>query len=119
MKTSALRSGLAALAATAVLLTAGCASDDATDEPATATTEQAEESPSSDGPVEVPDVTLLILETASGNLMRVGLTTEVVDEAGVPVPDGDATAWVVTAQDPADGTVDPGSTVTLTVKPRG
>jgi hypothetical protein len=123
MKTAVLRSGIALVASTTLLLTAGCAADgaaDTADEPTTsATAEQSEQSQSADGPVEVPDVTLLILETAMGNLMRAGLTAEAVDETGAPVPQDDLTAWVVTAQDPADGTVDAGTAVTLTVKPRG
>lgn len=122
MKSTVLRAGAAALATTAVLVLAGCAGGTEDEQPtATATAEaeeQAEETEES-ATVEVPDVTVLILETAQGNLARNGLEVEVVDESGAPLTVDDATAYTVTAQEPAEGTVDRGSVVTLTVAPRG
>lgn len=123
MNASVLRTTVAALATAAVLVTAGCAADE-TEEPTTTPTaeETADEGTDggtdADGPVEVPDVTVLILETAEGNLVRAGLEVEVVDEAGAAVESEDRTAWIVTAQDPSEGTVEPGTVITLTVKPR-
>lgn len=115
--------GAAATALAATLLLAACTADgdsdagDATPE-ATPTAEQSAE-PEETGPADVPDVTNLILETAQGNLLRAGLEVEVVDEAGETLTVDDATTLIVTAQDPTDGTLDRGSVVTLTVKPRG
>lgn len=117
--------GVVAGALAATLLVAGCSadadSDDATPE---ATQSAADESAAPEeteetGPVDVPDVTNLLLETAQGNLMRAGLEAEVVDESGAPVTVDDATTFRVTAQDPSEGTLEPGETVTLTVEARG
>lgn len=116
LPTSATRAAAAVLAAG--LFLAGCAADgDSAPEP-TPTAEQTTE-PAEAGPVDVPDVTNLILETARGNLLRAGLEVEVVDESGETVAVEDATALIVTAQEPAAGTLEPGAVVTLTVKPRG
>lgn len=118
--------GAVATALVATLLVAGCSadadSDDATPEAtqsATADESAAPEQTDETGPVDVPDVTHLILETAQGNLLRAGLESEVVDEAGAPVTVDDATTFTVTAQDPSEGTLEAGETVTLTVAPRG
>lgn len=116
--------GAVATALAATLLVAGCSADGDTETPETPEATQsatADESvaPEEGGPVDVPDVTNLILETAQGNLVRAGLQAEVVDESGVPVTVDDATAFTVTAQDPSEGTLEPGGTVTLTVVPRG
>ncbi len=119
------RAGAVTVALGAALLLAGCTSDadgdSATGEPTAqaSATEEAEDAPAAEGPVEVPDVTLLILATAEGNLVRAGLESATVDAAGAPVTVDDPATYLVTAQDPADGTVEPGSTVTLTVEPRG
>lgn len=119
------RTGVAAAAATlaATLVLTGCSGDDADTTPEATEPAAAEETttpePEQTGPVEVPDVTNLILETAQGNLMRKGLETEVVDETGAAVTVDDATAYLVTGQDPAEGTLEAGETVTLTVTPRG
>ena len=121
MKSTVLRAGAAALATTAVLVLASCGGTD-DEQPtaaATATAEAEEQEAEESATVEVPDVTVLILETAQGNLARNGLEVEVVDESGAPVTVDDATAYTVTAQEPAEGTVDRGSVVTLTVAPRG
>lgn len=118
--------GAVATALAATLLVAGCSadadSDDATPEAtasATADESAAPEETEETGPVDVPDVTNLILETAQGNLLRAGLEAEVVDESGAPVTVDDATTFRVTAQDPSEGTLEPGETVTLTVEARG
>lgn len=125
--------GAVATALAAALLVAGCAADaDSDTDSDTATTDTTEtteataapeaEEPAPEqetGPAEVPDVTNLILETAQGNLMRAGLEVATVDETGAPVTVDDATTFTVTAQDPAEGILDPGATVTLTVAPRG
>lgn len=112
---------LAATAAFVVALTvAGCSDngDGSTGDDSTAEATQAASGES--GPAEVPDVTHLILQTALQNLEFVGLETEVVDESGATVTVDDATAYTVTEQDPAGGeTLDAGTTVTLTVAPRG
>lgn len=120
MNATVLRTTVAALAATAVLVTAGCSADETEEPTATPAAEETTEEggAEADGPVEVPDVTVLILETAEGNLVRAGFEVEVVDETGAPVEDEDRTAWIVTAQDPSEGTVEPGTVITLTVKPR-
>lgn len=120
------RTGAAAAALAATLLVAGCSadadSDDATPEAtesAAAEESAAPEETEESGPVDVPDVTNLLLETAQGNLLRAGLEAEVVDASGAPVTVDDATTFTVTAQDPSEGTLEPGETVTLTVDPRG
>lgn len=119
------RTGVAAAAATlaATLVLTGCSGGDADTTPEATEPAAAEETttpePEQTGPVEVPDVTNLILETAQGNLMRKGLETEVVDETGAAVTVDDATGYLVTGQDPAEGTLEAGETVTLTVTPRG
>ena len=118
--------GAVATALAAMLLVAGCAADadtetDTPEATASAETEEsvAPEESDATGPAEVPDVTNLILETAQGNLMRVGLDAETVDEDGAAVSVDDPTAYTVTAQDPSEGTLEAGETVTLTVVPRG
>ncbi|MCU1431751.1 MAG: hypothetical protein JWP95_856 [Actinotalea sp.] len=116
-----IRAAVTALLSTAALLTAGCAPDGEarTETPASEATETDGASGAEDSvSVEVPDVTVLLLDTAQGNLLRAGLEAEVVDESGAPVTADDPTAWRVTEQDPADGTVERGSVVTLTVVPR-
>lgn len=120
------RTGAAAAAAAlaATLLVAGCSADADSDDAAPEATPTAEETAAPEeteeaGPVDVPDVTNLILETAQGNLLRAGLEAEVVDESGAPVTVDDATTFTVTAQDPSEGTLEPGETITLTVAPRG
>ncbi len=120
------RTGAAAAALAATLLVAGCSADADSDDATPEATESAaaEESAApaeteETGPVDVPDVTNLILETAQGNLLRAGLEAEVVDESGAPVTVDDATTYTVSAQDPSEGTLEPGETVTLTVAPRG
>ena len=115
--------GAVATALAATLLVAGCSaeadSDDATPEATQSAEESAAPETEETGPVDVPDVTNLILETAQGNLMRAGLETEIVDETGATVAVEDATTFSVTAQDPSEGTLERGETVTLTVAPRG
>ena len=111
------RTTAVALALGAGLLLSACSSpteDEGQEPAATASEAPVDET----GPVEVPDVVLLILETAQGNLMRSDLEATVVDEAGAAVTIDDPTAWLVTAQDPAEGEVERGSSVTLTVKAR-
>lgn len=116
--------GVVATALAATLLVAGCTADADTDTETPEATAPAEETTAPEetepaGPTEVPDVTNLILETAQGNLVRAGLEAEVVDESGAPVTVDDATAYTVTAQEPSEGTLEAGETVTLTVAPRG
>lgn len=127
MMRSTLRPALAGLAAAAVLMTAACSADEeatgtgtATEETAGATPEEtaaAEES--EEGPVDVPNVTGLILETGQSNLMLAGLESELVDEAGATVQVDDPMTYLVVGQDPADGQLERGEAVTLTVEPRG
>lgn len=126
MRLSVRTGAAAATALAATLLMAGCAADadadaDSETPEASATAEEtaAPEETEPAGPAEVPDVTSLILETAQGNLVRAGLEAEVVDESGAPVTADDATAFTVTAQEPSEGTLEAGETVTLTVAPRG
>lgn len=122
MTRSRMRAMSAALVVAAALVLTGCSSDsdDATsDESSPAQTETAAQEVDPNAPVEVSDVTNLILETAQQTLEAQGLTVDVVDESGAAVTVEDPTTYTVSAQDPADGTVDPGSTVTLTVAPRG
>lgn len=117
MKNSVLRTGAAALAAAALLLTAGCAADEDAPETEETSTEEATEAAET-GPAEIPDVTVLVLETAQANLTALGLEVEVVDETGAALEVEDPTAYQVVTQDPADGTVEPGQVVTLTVRER-
>lgn len=123
MTRSTLRTASAALAVAATLLLAGCSSDGDADSDssadATTDTTAASEDVDPNAPVEVPDVTNLLLQTAQDNIEAKGLTVEIVDESGAALVVDDATAFTVAAQDPADGTVDPGSAVTLTATPRG
>jgi beta-lactam-binding protein with PASTA domain len=108
MTHSRLRLATATLAVAAALFATGCASDG-----------DSNGDTDTNGPVDVPDVTHLILDTAQGNLLRAGLEVTLVDADGQPVTAEDPLAFTVTDQDPADGTVEPGSAVTLTVEPRG
>lgn len=129
MRSTRVRAAAAATTLLAAALLTGCTADadggseptDAAEPSATATTDDdgTAEEPAPTGPTEVPDVTLLILETAQGNLLRAGFEVETVDAAGAPVAVDDATTYKVVAQDPAEGTLEPGATVTLTVEPRG
>jgi beta-lactam-binding protein with PASTA domain len=96
-----MRTASAVLAVAATLFVAGCGSDGG-----------------SDASVDVPDVTNLILQTAQQNIERLGLTAEVVDSSGDAVVADDPATYVVVEQDPADGTVDAGTAVTLTVESR-
>lgn len=119
MKNSVLRTGAAALAAAALLLTAGCAADeDAPETAETSTTEETAEETAETGPAEIPDVTVLVLETAQANLTALGLEVEVVDETGAALEVEDPTAYQVVTQSPDEGTVEPGQVVTLTVRER-
>lgn len=124
MNRTVVRSALAVAATTAVLLTSACSSDEPEEGTQTesaqveATEDDTEEAAAPTGPVEVPDVTLLILATAQDNLGRVGLEATLVDETGAEVTADDPTTYLVTEQDPADGELEAGETVTLTVKPR-
>ncbi|MCL3861922.1 PASTA domain-containing protein [Actinotalea sp. K2] len=120
MKNRVVRAAATVLAVSGVLLSAACTSDPESEPAATPTQTQEEQGQEEgvSGTVTVPDVTVLILETAQGNLERAGLEVEVVDESGAAVATDDATAWVVTDQDPADGTVERGTLVTLTVAAR-
>lgn len=121
MTRSTLRAASAALAVAATLLVAGCTADADTD-PGDAPNETepaVQEEVDPDAPVEVPDVTNLILSTAQDTIEAKGLTVEIVDESGAGVTVDDPTTYTVADQDPVEGTVDPGSLVTLTVEPRG
>lgn len=118
--TTAVRTGLAAFATAAVLLTAACGAD-ATDDATEPTTEPTTEATATEtaAPTEIPDTTFLILETAQSNLELVGLAVEVAGEDGASVDTTDATQWVVADQDPAGGApFEEGTTVTLTVRER-
>jgi hypothetical protein len=130
MKRSSVRPALAGLAAAVVLVTSACSAQEeaagtaptaspTVEETAGPTGAPEQEEADDDGPVRVPNVTVLILETAQGNLMLAGLEAEVVDETGAPVEVEDPVAYQVVAQDPAEGELERGETVTLTVRPRG
>ncbi|MBO1750242.1 PASTA domain-containing protein [Actinotalea sp. BY-33] len=120
MKKASVRVGAAALAASVVLLTAACSSDETENEATEPAQEQEQEQQEdvAEGPTEVPDVTVLILETAQSNLAALGLEIEVVDADGAAVAAEDPTQYIVTDQDPAEGTVEAGDVVTLTVRER-
>ena len=107
--------GVAAAALATVALLAACsgASDDA-DASAPATESATSAGPS--GEVRVIDQTNLLLATAQETLEARGLEVEVEDATGQDRPVDAPTAWVVVTQDPVDGTVEAGSTVTLTVR---
>lgn len=129
MKRSSVRPALAGLVTAVVLVTAACSAEEEPAGTATTTspsveetagpTEAPEQDESDEGPVRVPNVTVLILETAQGNLMLAGLEAEVVDESGDPIEVDDPVAYQVVEQDPAEGELERGETVTLTVRPRG
>ncbi len=106
---------VAAAVATAALL-AACSgsSDDAStaDESPSAAATTAEVS----GDVTVIDQTNLLLTTAQETLEARGLVVEVTDATGQDRAIDDPTAWVVVTQDPTSGTVEAGSTVTLTAR---
>ena len=126
MMRSTLRPALAGLAAAAVLMTAACSAD----EESTAAETTAEASPEEtaapsapaeeeEGPVDVPNVTGLILETGQSNLMLAGLEAELVDGTGATVEVDDPLTFLIVGQDPDDGQLEPGEAVVLTVEPRG
>lgn len=127
MMRSTLRPALAGLAAAAVLMTAACSADEdstAAETTAETSSEETAASPTpaeeeEEGPVDVPNVTGLILETGQSNLMLAGLEAELVDETGATVEVEDAMTFLVAAQDPADGQLERGEAVVLTVEPRG
>lgn len=125
MMRSTLRPALAGLAAAAVLMTTACSADEEatgagtaaeeTAEPTTEETAPVEE----EGPVDVPNVTGLILVTAQSNLMLAGLEAELVDAAGATIEVEDPMTYLVVGQDPAEGQLERGEAVVLTVEPRG
>ena len=67
----------------------------------------------------MPNVTGLILETGQSNLMLAGLEAELVDGTGATVEVDDPLTFLIVGQDPADGQLEPGEAVVLTVEPRG
>ncbi|KGM13247.1 PASTA domain-containing protein [Cellulomonas bogoriensis] len=111
------RTGLVALVAAGALVLAGCAEQD--EETTVPTDDTDVQTDQAQGTGEVPDVTVLILETAQGNLTRLGLEVEVVDEDGQPVEAEDASQWRVTDQDPVGVPAEEGDVITLTVVERG
>jgi ABC-type phosphate transport system substrate-binding protein len=107
---------VAAAAVATVALLAACSgsSDDAstsdTSSSSKATTAEAS------GEVTVIDQTNLLLATAQETLEARGLVVDVADASGQGRPIDDPTTWVVVTQDPISGTVEAGSTVTLTAR---
>lgn len=109
-------SAVAAAVATVALLAAcsGGSDDDATSAPTSS--ETGAQADAAGGEVVVIDQTNLLLQTAQDTLETRGLTVEVVDASGDDRAIDDPTQWVVVTQDPTSGTVDSGTTVTLTVR---
>lgn len=108
--------GVAAAAVATVALLAACSSssDDASTPDGTASAESTTAEVS--GEVTVIDQTNLLLTTAQQTLEARGLVVEVTDATGQDRAIDDPTAWVVVTQDPVSGTVEAGSTVTLTAR---
>jgi hypothetical protein len=104
--------GVAAVVATVALLTS-CAggSDDASSSPSVS--QSATEAPAE---VEVFDQTGLLLETARDTLEARHLVVEVADATGQGRPIEDEMQWLVVTQDPTDGTLQEGDTVTITAR---
>ncbi|VTR78217.1 MULTISPECIES: PASTA domain-containing protein [Cellulomonas] len=104
--------GVAAVVATVALLTS-CSggSDDASSSPSAS--ESATQAPEE---VEIFDQTGLLLETARDTLEARHLVVEVADATGQGRPIEDEMQWLVVTQDPTEGTVPEGSTVTITAR---
>lgn len=115
MRTTALRTSVALVAAATLL--AGCASSSGT-----AGTAETTPSPSltadggTSGMVDVISQTNILLVSAQETLEARDLVVEVVDVTGQGRMVEDPTQWVVVAQDPETGTVASGSTVVLEVR---
>lgn len=103
---------VAAAAVATVALLAACSgsSDDASTPDETSTTTEVS------GEVAVIDQTHLLLATAQETLEARGLVVDVADASGQGRAIDDPTLWVVVTQDPTSGTVEAGSTVTLTAR---
>jgi hypothetical protein len=104
--------GVAAAVATVALLTS-CAggSDDASSSPSAS--QSATEAPAE---VQVFDQTGLLLETARDTLEARHLVVEVADATGQGRPIEDEMQWLVVTQDPTEGTLQEGDTVTITAR---
>lgn len=81
-----------------------------------ATTGESAAAKETSGPVTVLDQTKIRLVTAQQTFESKGLVVEVVDATGQGRTIDDPTEWVVQTQTPAEGTVEPGSTITLEVR---
>lgn len=107
---------VAAAAVATVALLAACSgsSDDAST--SDGTTSAASTTAEVSGEVTVIDQTHLLLGTAQETLEARGLVVDVADASGQGRAIDDPTQWVVVTQDPISGTVEAGSTVTLTAR---
>lgn len=104
---------LGATALVAVGLLGACASGNgSTDD----TTAGSGASSAAAAEVTVYDQTGLLLVTAQETLEGKGLVVDVADSTGQGRAIDDPTQWVVVTQDPIDGTLPAGSTVTLTAR---
>ena len=104
---------IGATALVAVGLLGACASGNGTSDD---TTSGSGASASAAAEVTVYDQTGLLLVTAQETLEGKGLTVDVADATGQGRSIDDPTQWVVVTQDPIDGTLPAGSTVTLTAR---
>jgi hypothetical protein len=104
--------GVAAVVATVALLTS-CSggSDDTSASPSAS--QSASEAPAE---VQVFDQTGLLLETARDTLEARHLVVEVADATGQGRPIEDEMQWLVVTQDPTEGTLMEGDTVTITAR---
>lgn len=104
---------IGATALVAVGLLGACASGNGTSDD---TTSGSGASASAAVEVTVYDQTGLLLVTAQETFEGKGLTVDVADATGQGRSIDDPTQWVVVTQDPIDGTLPAGSTVTLTAR---
>ncbi|WP_169165647.1 hypothetical protein [Cellulomonas taurus] len=104
---------IGATALVAVGLLGACASGNGTSDD---TTSGSGASASAAAEVTVYDQTGLLLVTAQETFEGKGLTVDVADATGQGRSIDDPTQWVVVTQDPIDGTLPAGSTVTLTAR---
>jgi hypothetical protein len=106
---------LGATALVAVGLLGACASGNGSSDETTAGS-GASSAAAADAEVTVYDQTGLLLVTAQETFEGKGLVVDVADVTGQGRTIDDPTQWVVVTQDPIDGTLPAGSTVTLTAR---
>ncbi|MEV7971640.1 hypothetical protein [Cellulomonas sp. NPDC089187] len=106
---------IGATALVAVGLLGACSSDNGSSDETTAASGNSAAS-NSDAAVTILDQTNLLLVTAQETFEAKGLVVDVADATGQGRTIEDPSQWVVVTQDPMNGEVPAGSTITLTAR---